>query len=379
MNKYIIAIAALSASFCLNAQENKIPNPSFESLDGKIKTLGEFEIVTDWTVPDGCPPADIFTSSSKKEEVQTPNNAYGAAETYEGNNYAGIRTYVEREAEPRTYLQIKMSKALIANKEYCVKFNVSLADLAKYATNNLGVYLSSNRVKLKDIEAYEIKPQILHPRNKVLNDQFDWMTVCATFTSDGTEKYVTIGNFSKQEETATEKMKRPREFKQQQTRDAYYYIDDVSVIMLAHMDEQCFCDDIEDNKNQLNVVYTKNVADDMDLPPTQIIELKKLHFESESEKLSSEDESKLYIIVDILKKNPAIRLTVIGHADYIEAGKLGYDISANRARLVENFIANQGIEKSRITIESKRDSDPEQTGETAQARAQNRRVEFLAK
>jgi outer membrane protein OmpA-like peptidoglycan-associated protein len=373
----VAAFAGIALATAVVAQENRVTNPSFEQLDAKIKALGEFEIgVTEWGVPEGCPPADIFTPNQKKPEINTPANIYGSAEPFEGNNYAGIRVYVEKEAEPRTYLQAKLNKPLVANKEYCVKFNVSLADLAKYASNNVGVYLSSNKIKLKNIESYEIKPQILHQRNKILDDQFDWMTVCATFTADGTEKYITIGNFAKQEETQVLKMKRPREYTQQQTRDAYYYIDDVSVIMRSHMDGPCYCDDVEDKKNQLNVVYTKNVAEDIDLPVNEQIKLKKLHFESESADLSAEDEAKLNNIAELLKRNPQLKLVAIGHADYIEAGKLGYDISMNRAKAALDYIEKQGISKNRLSAEGKKATEPEQKGETAQARAQNRRVEF---
>src|SRR5690606_21385660 len=156
---------------------------------------------------------------------------------------------------PRSYIQTKLTKSLIAGKSYCVKFHVSLADLSKYANNGIGVHFSTGKIKQADIAEGTIVPQVTKPGNPIINEMGTWAPVCTEYLADGTEKYLTIGNFAKQEEVLTEKMKRPREFTQPQIRGAYYYIDEISVVAVAHLSSPCMCEEKSSDPNeQLRVV-----------------------------------------------------------------------------------------------------------------------------
>ena len=194
----LLIMAALLFSVNSQAQVNKAPNPNFENLDGKIKGLGQIEDVQGWYSPLEMEPADVFVTGAKKEVVAIPLNVRGRAETIEGNNYAGILAYSEREAKPRTYLMAKMAKKLVAGKKYCVKMSISLSDLSKYGCDNVGIYLSPKDVKKKLIEEYSITPQVTYFQNRVVSDQFEWSEMCAEYEADGTERYIAIGNFAPQ-------------------------------------------------------------------------------------------------------------------------------------------------------------------------------------
>lgn len=66
------------------------------------------------------------------------------------------------------------------------------------------------------------------------------MKVCAEFIAEGGEKYITIGNFTSNEDTKFEKVKKDKAYTKEYYAYAYYYIDDVSIMMVPQS-EICNC------------------------------------------------------------------------------------------------------------------------------------------
>ena len=66
----------------LNAQDenNLVLNPSFESIDGKLKKLTQINIANDWDSPTALK-ADLF-SSSISGDIAVPKNIYGKEFTW---------------------------------------------------------------------------------------------------------------------------------------------------------------------------------------------------------------------------------------------------------------------------------------------------------
>ena len=365
----------------INAQDfSKVSNGSFETIEGKVKGLGYLtgENVPNWETPRDCPPVDIFTSSAKKEEVQVPANAYGTSDTQEGDNYIGMLVYSEREENPRMYIQSKLTKTLIAGKSYCVRMHVSMADLSKYAINNLGMHLSAAKVKLATIEE-GVVPQVLKANNAIITEMGLWTPICAEFEATGAEKYITIGNFAKQEDVLSQKVRRPREYTQQQVRGAYYYFDDISVIASNHLDEPCICEEEEKNSNdRLQVVHTLNTSENMDIAPAKIIEHNKVFFTAGRYALDEDHKYKLGKVVYLMQENVSITLVVEGHSDESESSMYSFDVSEKRANAVRTFLISKGIDGGRLSISAVGSINPDAGGGTTQAKAQNRRVQFIA-
>ncbi len=353
-------------------QNNKVTNGSFEELDSKVKYLGQFDNVTMWNVPEGCEDADLFTSSAKKE-VTVPDNVKGRSETKDGENYAGILAYSEREKSPRTFIQTKLMKKLLPGKKYCIKMNVSLSDISKYSVNTVGMYLSSKAIKLKDIENYDIKPQLLPSNGVKIEETYDWVTMCNVFKAEGTERYVTIGNFAPQSSITPGKMKRSREYTQPQTRDAYYFVDDVSIIPLALLSEGCDCQIKKDDGPQLNIVYTKNVSEGHEGTDAEKIELKILHYNYNVSNLDEDHKADLEAISALMSANPEYKIEVNGHTDNAENPA----VADERARKVYAYLTSLlGINANRINYSGKGGDEPTSENATAEGRAQNRRVVF---
>ncbi|UTW63006.1 OmpA family protein [bacterium SCSIO 12741] len=375
--KITFALSAVLLVTAVQAQVNKVPNPNFEEIEKKIKGPGQIEAVLEWYSPEGMEPADVFCTDAKKEEVQVPMNIRGRAETVEGKNMVGILAYSEREAKPRTYIQTKMAKKLVAGKKYCIKMHISLSDLSKYAVDNVGMLLSGKALRQKDLEAYDQTPQLTYvglEGNNIVDDQYDWVELCREYEADGTERYVTIGNFAPQSAVKSKKMRRPREFKTPQTRDAYYYVDAVSVIALGHLEGPCDCT-VKPSGPVLDVKYTHNVSEGMEGSAAERIEHAIVHFDLKSDALNDEDKEKLNSIATLMKEDAAVKINVVGHT----AANEDEMVASKRATAVKAYLAEQGVDGGRITVEGRGYTEPKVEGEDARANAENRRVQFEIK
>jgi OOP family OmpA-OmpF porin len=79
----------------------------------------------------------------------------------------------------------------------------------------------------------------------------------------------------------------------------------------------------------------------------------------------------------ILKDNPTLNIQVQGHTDSIGSAKYNVGLSDRRAATVKNYLVSQGVSASRLTTKGFGLTQPIASNETADGRAQNRRVELV--
>lgn len=360
------------------AQNNLVPNPSFEQTEKKVKKgVGEITLATGWYSPNEEQPADLFSSTVKKEYSQ-PENVKGYQLPAEGENYAGIRVWVDRGSDPITYIQTKLKDKLIAGKSYCVSFKVSLADLSKFANSNIGAYVSVKKPRSRDLESYDVKANVHHSKKRVFKDQYLWETICTVIKAEGDERYLTIGAFTSpemmNEKRDTERLRLSSQFRgQRQTSDSYFFIDEVSVI---NMEELGSCDCEQNEKgDQMEVVYSEAVGEtDDDTDVETNIELKTVYFDENSSEIGNTDA--LESLVSLLKDNTNVSITIVGHSDKKEELNTTENISKQRAEAVQAFLIENGIEESRVAVKAMKAMDLADDSGTQKAQAKNRRVEF---
>lgn len=372
-------ISALILSMALSAtaigQKNLVPNESFESTEKKPKKgTGEMLLATPWFSPDEENVPDLYSKNIKKE-YSIPENLYGYQMVNDGENYVGFRAYGYKDKEPRTFAAVKLSDELIAGKTYCVSFEIALTKISKYASRNIGAYLSPKKVRTKDIETWTITPQIMHSKNKVHKDQYLWVTICGVFTADGGERYLTIGNFHDQEDMDrnrdnTERMKRPKGYSQLQTYDAYYYLDNVKVINMEEL-SSCICEESEDDEMQ--VVYEENVSEDMDMSAADELELKKVFFDEN--KTTTSSPGSLVEVIRMLKDNEDLKVEIVGHSDKVEAAD-NASVSKERAEAIRDYLVEKGIPEANLSIRDAGATELVDDSGTKIGNAQNRRVTF---
>lgn len=373
MRSTLITFIISTMAAAVFAQNNLVPNGSFESISGKIKEAGSISMAYPWNSPTEAK-ADIFSPKSKGEEWGAPVNMFGDADPKDGTNYAGLIMYSYKDAEPRTYLEIKLDEELEEEKVYCVKMSVMLALLSKYANNNIGMYLSEKGLDLEALEAGAITPQIMHSQNRIFNEQFAWEDICQTYIAKGGERYLTIGNFGKTDETQDEKIRRPKGVMGMQTRGSYYYIDDVSVMNMAGV-ESCECE-VDASGSALQVVYSKEVSNDMEVDVTDDIEMTRIYFDETSSVINNKAIPDVTKVAKLLQENPKYKVKVIGHTDPVEEVKVTGDVSLQRAENVKAKMVELGAYENKILVVGVQDFEPATTDATSAGQAQNRRVEF---
>ncbi|MGD2134697.1 MAG: OmpA family protein [Gemmatimonadales bacterium] len=77
-----------------------------------------------------------------------------------------------------------------------------------------------------------------------------------------------------------------------------------------------------------------------------------------------------------LKAHPDVRVEVAGHTDATGSRELNLRLSLQRAQAVMAYLARQGVEPSRMEARGYGPDEPIATNDTAEGRAQNRRVEL---
>lgn len=379
----ICMIGFSSLSTFAQEGENLVPNGSFEATDGKVKKLGGIESATGWTSPTGAR-ADLF-APGKIAEINVPVNIYGKENAKDGTNYAGIVGFSYGNKVPRTYLMVKLDAPLKKGMKYCVKFNASLAEASKYASNNVGVNFSKKPFATDEKTIIKDVAHILHQNNdtKKLNQTYNWEQVCGTFEAEGGEKYLTIGNFSADDQTKSENNKKPKDMKIDQVIAAYYYIDNVSVVLINE-GQKCDCL-IEETEQYSSTIYQKAIVLNDKMSSTQKIEAQQAYFAFGKTTLTTEGQNSLDLIAELMKAEPALKLEVMGHSDP-EEDKVGLekpqyaDMASRRVNAVIVYLTEKGVEESRLIPSPQGNESPNEeiseTDEPDLKMAKNRRVTF---
>ena len=78
-----------------------------------------------------------------------------------------------------------------------------------------------------------------------------------------------------------------------------------------------------------------------------------------------------------LNDSPGTSITIIGHTDNTGTDAVNDPLSVNRAASTRQYLAAQGVEPSRMSIDGRGSHDPVADNSTAAGRAMNRRVEIF--
>lgn len=331
--------------------ENLVENGSFEATTGKIKKLGSIDLATGWSSPTGVR-ADLFLPSTTVKEINTPLNFYGTEEPKEGDNYAGIVGYSYNDKMPRSYIKAKLKTPLKKGMKYCVSFHVSLAELSKYSSNNIGAILAKKDYSTDAKSSIIEKPSILHHENKVFNAFYNWEKVCGTFESEGGEKFIVIGNFVNNETTTNERNKQPKDFKGTPIIAAYYFIDDVSVTLLEE-GKQCDCGIGELEDEVSSTIYQRAIMVKESATPKEKIEAQASFFAFGKNKLQPVATQSLDLIAELMLKDKSLKIEVQGYSDANEVEKamenpLYENIDSKRIEMVVRYLTDKGVAEDRI-------------------------------
>lgn len=104
--------------------------------------------------------------------------------------------------------------------------------------------------------------------------------------------------------------------------------------------------------------------------------LKNIFFETNKATIKSESAAELERVAKLLKENPTIRLEISGHTDNVGSYRANQKLSEARAKSVVDYLVEQGVAEDRLEYKGYSFNQPIADNNTAEGRAQNRRVEF---
>jgi len=382
------------------ANEKEILYQDFEKTKKEVAgELGSISLVEGLSSPTDIK-ADLFMTEANGD-VGVPLNVYGKedpAAGIGGKNYAGFIAYKPgKVAAERSYITIPIMKGseqqtLKKGLTYCVEFSVSLSESSKFATNNISALFSKDVLGNGSPGAvYNNSDKLIKGQgNKVFNGFFGWEKVGAVYTAKGDEKYITIGNFDRNENTKFEQVKKPKESEAEVIAHAYYYVDNVIITLVDNIAE-CKCFDSRKPKTEetfSNMIYTNTPEISDKMTKAQIISAHMVFFRAGKVSLTENAKEMMDFVIEEMKMDKNLNIEIIGHNDKLEdkAGEENpdfEDMARKRVGVVVKYFIAAGIEESRLSKIYKGSAEPnpgiaEDDDEETQD-AKNRYVSFRVK
>lgn len=238
----LLSVIFILFSLVVKSQVNLVPNPSFEELDSsncnglynKIYNLkywdtlkagggGAYNYNSCFTYSTGY---SVPVNSMSGAGCGSVVGSYQVPKSGKAYIYIAFFKNSAPAVSWRFYAQVPLTTSLTANKPYCVTFNASLSNRSHIAIDELSAYFDNGSIQsVAPLKEAIANPQIKSPTGVFMTDTLNWMKVQGNFIANGTESYMTIGNFRTSAATNYTTLCSLNTVSE-------YYIDDVSVIEL---------------------------------------------------------------------------------------------------------------------------------------------------
>jgi gliding motility-associated-like protein len=205
------------------AQENLVPNFSFETYSACPTSADQFSNTTDWFSPNAQFPDYFHTCQLIPFTYGAPFTVNGYQKPKSGEAFTGITVVGNGPFTHREYIAVGLTSSLKEDTDYLITFYVNLANAASVGITELGAYLSNTPVSDTSSKELLYIPQIVSPTGYYLTDTSSWIKISGMYTALGGEKYITIGNFKNDSLTDTLHLNSAPAL-------SYYFVDDISVV-----------------------------------------------------------------------------------------------------------------------------------------------------
>ena len=357
---WAVPIALIISIHFYSFSQNLIPNSGFEEYlkcPNGFNTYGTVLALPHWFSPTlGTP--DYFNECSQSQSGARINWA-GRCDDYSGKGYVGIITFMMSPAY-REYLSVELIKPLDSGVTYSLQFSFRLSSHSQISSGQIGLAFTNQKIKVRhDKRLSQIPVLLAMPDSATVMKTGSWQTVSSDYVAKGGERYVTIGNFSNEDEVKVYRIKFGGNHEPMLQNASFYFIDDVIVqpqvefipdIPMAIEDSNPFGED--------SLIVLKNVQfayNDAGLNPISKVELNRL--------------------LEFLKANLSARIAIHGHTDDQGSGTYNRELSLKRARSVVNYLIQGGIDPERMSAFVFGKSIPLINSTDETSRSINRRVE----
>lgn len=350
----------LLAPVAFVGQNNLAMNGSFETVKHEPAATGMICDATGMSSANRTS-VDLFTTKTcKSSYVKVPDNYMGTQAASTGDHYSGIIAYYGDEwgigewtfpgyQNYTEYLQVELAQPLEAGKIYDISFKTSLAEGSAFAVSGLGMYVSKDKLDQKSNSYLDtvLEPHLVVPEIVKNND---WALIQGSYKAVGGEKYLTIGAFENY--MIIEKV--IPEFTNN-SRKAYYYIDDVSVTPAPASNQP----------NGYDVVLLGGC-----------FQLQNLNFELDKAVILPTSYTELDGLASFLKKYPYLSIYLDGYTDKTGTDNHNQKLSEDRAAAVKQYLTDKGVRASHLKTRGYGSSNPIDTQNDNSMT--NRRVEITA-
>ncbi|MCP3976432.1 MAG: OmpA family protein [bacterium] len=135
--------------------------------------------------------------------------------------------------------------------------------------------------------------------------------------------------------------------------------------------------DLTGGNGVVHIVEGVLIPPDYSLPTlNEALALEPITFESGSAVITADGIAVLQGAVDFLTANADVRVAIEGHTDAQGAETSNQALSESRAASVRDYLVSQGIDADRMETAGFGESNPIASNDTAEGRAENRRIEF---
>ncbi len=357
ITKHILTICGI---LCINLGmgQNLINDPSFEVYTDCPKRLGNFNVdLEHWSAPT-IGSTDYFNACSTIMGI--PDNFNGSQQAKFGNGYAGFYMYAPNDY--REYIQAEILETLKKGTTYHLSFYVNLAEESDFAIRDFGVLFTEKQIVLpikkylSKLQLSRIKDHKIHfleiERSNFFTDKNDWVMVSTELVANGTENFMTIGNFENNARTKWIKTKKNAK------KGAYYYVDMVSL-----------------TKKYSNSIDTNPDKEGYELGITHVFE--NVLFGFDEFQLLETAKKGIEGLYTYLKSDASLHIAINGYTDNMGTPTYNQLLSNKRAREVAMYLIHLGLPKDRITWQGFGDNRPVADNTTEEGRQKNRRVEFI--
>jgi len=364
MKNSLITLLFCLYALCLTAQTtnssepNIVPNPGFERFSAV--PIGWFykgedytRVMQYWHSPTGASP-DIFGPKVRVPEYWLEKD-FGKQPPHDGGAMTGMTVYGCDGGKPhcREYVQIQLAEPLVVGQTYHAE--MWLSHLPKsLRVSNIGMYFSEEALETEFADVLEQEAQIKADK-PVDASRGKWQKVTGQFVATTEAEFLTIGNFSLDEDTEVEAVGKSA------LKYGYYYVDDIVVRKIPPY---------------INVPIKADDLSLVELSAGETIQLKDIYFDFNSWDLHPRSFVELKKLRKILSDNPSMKIEIIGHTDSIGKDRYNQYLSRKRAKSVVLYLMDNDIPYAQLDYKGKGSSEPIATNETSEGRKMNRRVAF---
>lgn len=238
----LLFLCGISSHSLYSQSKNLVENPSFEYYTYPViktwpgATEPGQQILPGWVTPTRGT-ADFYNSAN------SVCDGYPIAKARTGEGRCAMILGLGIQNQPaknyKEYIQGRFMTPLDSGKKYCVKFYVALDRSSPYTTTGIGAYISEDAVRSQFKDPLTEKAQII--THQLITSEDGWTLISGTYVAKGGERFITLGSFTDTSVVSLYSLGKSSATVISSghiTRSAYFYFDDVSVVL----DDGIVCD-----------------------------------------------------------------------------------------------------------------------------------------